>query len=66
MRDVRRIGGGRGLREGPGKRVNGGVSWTTSELSESTPTSGRLKPRTRGNGAGLRNKGRNVLWGNIC
>ena len=25
-----------------------GVSWTTSELSASTPTSGRLQPRTRG------------------
>ena len=38
MRDVRRIGGGRGLREGPGKRVDGGVSWTTTpELSVSTP-----------------------------
>ena len=28
-----------------------GVSWTTSELSASTPTSGRLQPRTRGNDA---------------
>ena len=27
------------------------VSWTTSELSASTPTSGRLQPRARGNGA---------------
>ena len=40
------------------------VSWTTSELSASTPTSGRLQPRTRGNGAGRRNKGRNVSWRN--
>ena len=32
------------------------------EPSTSTPTSGRLQPRTRGNGAGRRNKGRNVLW----
>ena len=28
-----------------------GVSWTTSELSASTSTSGRLQPRTRANGA---------------
>ena len=33
---------------------------TTSELSASTPTSGRLQPRTRGDGAGRRNKGRNI------
>ena len=25
-----------------------GASWTTSELSASTPTSGRLRPRTKG------------------
>ena len=32
-----------------GRRKSGwGVSWTTSELSASTPTSGRLQPRTRG------------------
>ena len=41
-----------------------GDSWTTSELSASTPTSGRLHPRTRGNGAGRRNKKRNVSWRN--
>ena len=35
-----------------------GVSWNTSELSVSTPTSGRLRPRARGNGA----RRRNVLW----
>ena len=44
------------------KKSEWGVSWTTSELSASTPTSGRLQPRTRGNGAGRRNKGRNVSW----
>ena len=33
-----------------------GVSWTTSELLASTPTSGRLQPRTRGNGAERQNK----------
>ena len=37
-----------------------GVSWTISELSASTPTSGRLQPRTRGNGAERQNKGRNI------
>ena len=37
-----------------------GVSWTTSEFSASTPTSGRLQPRTRGNGAERQNKGRNI------
>ena len=41
-----------------------GVSWTTSELSASTPTSGRLQPRTRGNGAERQNKGRNISWQN--
>ena len=41
-----------------------GVSWTTSEPSTSTPISGRLRPMTRGNGAGRRNKGRNVSWRN--
>ena len=50
VRDVRRNGGGRGLCGGPGKTVDG-VSWTTSELSASTPTTGGLQPRMRGNGA---------------
>ena len=35
-----------------------------SEPSASTPTSERLQPRTRGNSAGRRNKGRNVSWRN--
>ena len=39
-----------------------GVSWTASELLVSTPTSGRLQPRTRRNGARWWNKGRDVLW----
>ena len=39
------------------KKSGWGVSWTTSELSASTPASGRLQPRTRGNGAEPRNKG---------
>ena len=30
------------------KKSGGGVSWTISELSVSTPTSGRLQPRARG------------------
>ena len=33
------------------KKSGWGVSWTTSELSASTPTSGRPQPRTRGKGA---------------
>ena len=37
-----------------------GVSWTTSELSASTPISGLLQPRTRGNGAERQNMGRNI------
>ena len=49
VRVVRGIGGGRGLREGPGKRVDMGCFLDDlSELSASTPTSGRLQPRTRG------------------
>ena len=57
--------GGAGCVGGAGKRVDGwGVSWTTSELSASTPTSGRLQPRTRGNGAERQNKGRNISWQN--
>ena len=48
-----------------GKKKNGwGFSWTTSELSASTPTSGRLQPRTRGIGAERQNKGRNISWQN--
>ena len=44
-----------------GKKNNRwGVSSTTSELSASKPTSGRLQPRNRGNDEGRRNKGRNV------
>ena len=39
-----------------------GVSWTTSALSASTPTSRRLQPRTRGNGAERRDKGWDSLW----
>ena len=38
------------------------VSWTTSERLASTPTSGQLRPGTRGNGAERRNKGRNISW----
>ena len=56
--------GGAGCVEG---QENSGwsVSWTTSELSASTPTSGRLQPRTKGNGAERRNKVRNIIsWRN--
>ena len=46
------------------KKSGRDVSWTTSELSASTPTSGRLQPRTKGNGAERQNKGRNISWRN--
>ena len=58
--DVRRDGGGRGLCGGVRKKSGRGVSWTTSEVSASTPTSRRLQPRTRGNSAGRRNKRGNI------
>ena len=51
--------GGAGCVGGQEKQWTG-VSWTTSELSASTPTSGRLQPRTRGNCAERQNKGRNI------
>ena len=54
---VRAVWGGR-------KKSGWGVSWTTSKLSASTPTSGRLQPRARGNGAEWQNKGRNISWRN--
>ena len=40
---------------GARKTSGWGVSWTTSELSASTPTSGRLQPRARWNGAERQN-----------
>ena len=49
---------------GARKKSRWGASWTISELSASTPTSGRLQPRTRGNGAERRNEGRNISWRN--
>ena len=42
------------------KKSGWGVSWTTSDVSASTPTKGRLQPRKRGNGAERQNKGRNI------
>ena len=47
-RDVWRTVGGRGLRDGAGKRVDE-VLRGRPQLSVSTPTSGRPQPRTRGN-----------------
>ena len=47
---------------GARKESRGGVSWMASELSVSTPTSGRLQPRTRGNGGRRWNKERNGSW----
>ena len=61
VRYVCRIGGGRGLRGVPEKRVDV-VFPMTSELLGSTPTSGRFQPRIRRNGARRREKGRNVSW----
>ena len=49
---------------GARKKSGWGVSWTISELSASTPTSGRLQPRARGNGAERQNKGRSISWRN--
>ena len=57
------VGGARAV-WGPRKKSGWGVSWTISELSASTPTSGRLQPRTRGNGAERQNEGRNISWRN--
>ena len=56
-----RLVGGAGC-VGARKKSGRGVFWTTSEISTSTPTSGRQQPRTRGNGAEWRNKGRNISW----
>ena len=42
------------------RNILDGTSPGNSEGSVLTPTSGRLLPRTRGNGARRRNKGRNV------
>ena len=63
MRNVRRNGGGRGLRGGPGKRVDV-MFLGRSRSFRHQPDSERLQPKTRGNGAGRRNKGRNVLCRN--
>ena len=48
---------------GSGKLVDG-VFPGRAKPSVSTLTSGRLQPRTRGDGAGRRNKGWNVSWRN--
>ena len=48
---------------GRGRKNSGrGASWTTSELSVSTLTSGQMQPRTRENGARRWEKGRKVSW----
>ena len=49
---------------GAKKKSGWGVSWTISEFSASTPNSGQLQPRTRGDGAERQNKGRNISWRN--
>ena len=52
--------GGAGYMRGQEKEWMG-VSWTASELSASTPTSGQLQPGARGNGAGRWNERQKVL-----
>ena len=60
-----KVGGGAGCVGGQEKDKSGwSVSWITSELLVSMPTSGRLQPRTRGHDARRRSKERNVLWRN--
>ena len=55
--------GGAGCVKGQEKERMG-VSWTTSELSASTPINGRLQPGTKGNGVEWQNKGGtfNISW----
>ena len=53
--------GGTGCMRGR-KKSGWDAFWMISELSVSTPTSGRWRPRIRGNEARRRNKGRNVNW----
>ena len=63
VRDVRRIGGGRGLCGGPEKRVDGVFPERPQSFRhQRRPVSGRLQPGTRENGAEWRNKGRNISW----
>ena len=63
MRDVRRDGGGAGCVGGQ-EREWMGCFLDDLELSASTPTTGRLQNRTRGSGAELQNKVRNISWQN--
>ena len=60
VRAVLRTDGGRGLRGGGAGKEWMGCLWTASELSVSTPTSGRLQPRTRRNNVRWWNKGQNI------
>ena len=50
---------------GASKKSGWGVSWTTSELSASTPTSGQLQPRTRGDGAERRGTRGDIFYGEM-
>ena len=57
------VGGADCVGRGRGSNHSGwGISSTTSKLSVLTPTSRRQPPRTRGNVARRRNKGRKVSW----
>ena len=56
--------GAAGCVGGTGKRVDGMSPGRPPELSVSTPTKGRLQPRTRGNSARRQKMGRNVSWQN--
>ena len=64
MRDVRRIGGRRGLRGGPGKRVNGVVPGRPQSFRhQRRPVDDCSHPgKTRGDVEERRNKGQNISW----
>ena len=65
MHDVRRIGGRRGLRGGPGKSVDRVFPERPQSFRhQRRPVCGRLQSKTRGDGAGRGNKGRNISWRN--
>ena len=57
MRDVRRYGVGRGLRGGPGKRVDGVIPGRPQSFRHQHRPVDDYSP-----GAGWRNKRRNVSW----
>ena len=65
VRDVRRNGGGRGLCEGPGKRVDGVFPGRPQSFQhQRRPVDGCNPGRGGLNGAERRNKGRNISFRN--